>query len=478
MQVTLNLKNKEDTMKITLAQIKLKSADFEYNYKKITEKFDNNADLIIFPDVESAKSMDFDSKYQEKKKEFFEKLCNKFCKNSVLIGSKLIKNGKLHNILNGYFDCDGKKVYVSDEYKDNIDCDLYILAKNSYYAMNSHNNFVENLVTDKDFVYVNSIMLEDENVYCGQSFAKNSKNESVADFPLLEEKTEELNFDKKITLNKNVLEEEIFKVTTFALKEYCENTGFKKVVLGLSGGIDSALTAVLAKEALGSENVYAIMLPGKYSSEGSIKDSEKLVKNININVKTTSISPLFDCFMENVAKEQKMDLAEENLQSRLRGLILMFESNRENSLLLSTGNKSEVACGYGTLYGDMCGGLNLIADLTKTKVYQLSKWINRNQEIIPQEIIDKAPSAELRPNQKDSDSLPEYEILDNIIEDYIENKISYEQLTQKYQKETVDKTLKLIYRAQFKRNQACLGIRLTEEAFCSNVKLPVLQKIY
>ena len=156
----------------------------------------------------------------------------------------------------------------------------------------------------------------------------------------------------------------------------------------------------------------------------------------------------------------------------------MFYSNRENYLLLSTGNKSEIACGYGTLYGDMCGGLNLIADLTKTNVYKLSNWINRNGEIIPQEIIDKAPSAELRPNQKDNDSLPEYDILDCIIEDYIENQLSYNELISKYEQKVVDKTLKLIYRAQFKRNQACLGIRLTERAFCSNIKLPVLQGIY
>lgn len=479
MQVILNLKNKsEDIMKITIAQIKYKSANFEYNYENIIKNYDKNSGLMIYPSLEICNAMDFDSNYQNKKKDFYEKLCKYFSENTVLIGDKLIKNGKLHNLLNGYFDLGGQKIYVSDEFKDNIECDLYILAKNRYYAMQSYENLIENIVTTANFVNVNAIMLADENVYAGQSFAKNSKNEIIAQLPLLEEKIVSLNFENTEKLTKNITEEEIFKVTTFAMKEYCENTGFKKVVLGLSGGIDSALTAVLAAEAMGAENVYAIMLPSKYSSDGSIKDSEKLVKNIGINVKTTPISPLFDCFMENVAKESKMDLAEENLQSRLRGVILMFNSNRENSLLLSTGNKSEVACGYGTLYGDMCGGLNVIADLTKTNVYKLSNWINRNGEVIPQEIIDKAPSAELRPNQKDQDSLPEYDILDKIIEDYIENQISYDELISKYDKSTVDKTLKLIYRAQFKRNQACLGIRLTENAFCANVKLPVLQACY
>ncbi len=463
-------------MKILAAQIKYKYANFDYNYETIINHFDKNADLIIYPEIETNSAMNFDSNYKTAKSEFYNNLCKHFANNTVLVGQTLIKNGKLYDISNAYFELNGEKVYVSDTYKDDINCDLYILAKNRYYVKNS--DFIENITTKQNFICVNAIMLEESNVYAGQSFAKNAKNEIVELFPLIDEKIKEINFSKKINIEKSQTEEEIYKVTTFALKEYCENTGFKKVLLGLSGGIDSALTAVLAAEALGAENVYSIMLPSKYSSEGSIKDSEKLVKNIGINATTIPISSMFECFMENVATEHKLDLAEENLQSRLRGLILMFYSNRENALLLSTGNKSEVACGYGTLYGDMCGGLNLIADLTKTNVYKLSNWINRNGEVIPHEIIEKAPSAELRPNQKDQDSLPEYEILDGIIEDYIENQLSYNELNIKYDKNIVDKTLKLIYRAQFKRNQACLGVRLTENAFCSNVKLPVIQKFY
>lgn len=465
-------------MNITLAQIKLKNGNFEFNYNNILSHFDQNADLNIFPEIEPILSMEFDSKYQTAKTNFYNKLCNYFKQNTVLIGTKLIKNGKMFNLKNGYFDLNNQKIYVSDQYQDNINCDLYILAKNSYFTINSNEKLVENLVTNQNFIYVNSIMLADENVYAGQSFAKNSKNELVFKLDLLKEECKPVDFEKKYDENLRCEEEEIFNITTFALKEYCENTGFKKILLGLSGGIDSVLTAVLAKEAIGAENVYTIMLPSKYSSEGSIKDSEKLAKNIGINIKKIPINTMFDCFMENIAKESKMDLAEENLQSRLRGLILMFTSNRENYLLLTTGNKSEIACGYGTLYGDMCGGLNLINDLTKTRVYKLSNWINRNQEIIPQEIIDKAPSAELRPNQKDTDSLPNYEILDGIIEDYIEKGISYEELISKYEQNTVDKVLKLIYRAQFKRNQACMGIRLTENAFCTNIKFPIMQSIY
>ncbi len=465
-------------MNITVAQVKYKCANFDFNYENIIKNYDENADFVIYPEIETTSSMAFDSNYQDAKKVFYEKLCKTFSKKVVLIGKNLIKNGKIYELSNAYFDLCGKKIYVSDVYKEDIDCDLYVLAKNQYYTMNSHKSFVESIVTKSDFICINTIMLENENVYVGQSFVKNAKNEIVEQFPILDEKILSVDFSKQKSPVSLALEEEIFKVTTYALREYCENTGFKKVILGLSGGIDSALVATLAASAVGAENVYTIMLPSKYSSEGSIKNSEKLVKNLGINVTEISISPLFQCFMDNVAKEYKADLAEENLQSRLRGLILMFFSNRDNCLLLSTGNKSEVACGYGTLYGDMCGGLNIIADLTKTNVYKLANWINKDEEIIPKEIIEKAPSAELRPNQKDSDSLPEYDILDKIIEDYIENQISYADLISKYNKEIVDKTIKLVYRAQFKRNQACLGIRLTENAFCSNIKLPIIQAVY
>ena len=465
-------------MNIKLAQIKYRPANFKYNFEQVINFFDKTADLMIYPDFEDSKSMDFDSNSQKAKTEFLENISKEFSKNTLLIGQILIKNGKIHNLSNGYFDCNGKKIYVSDTYSDTIDCDIYVLSKNSYYTKESSKNLIENIVPNSDFIYVDSIMLADENVYAGQSFAKNKDNKLVAQFNLLEEEIKSIDFAKTVKQTKLEQEEEFFKVTTFAIREYCEITGFKQVVLGLSGGIDSALVATLATNAIGAENVNAIMLPSKFSSEGSITDSEKLVKNLGIKVETVPIKPLYDSFMANTNNEDKLDLAQENLQSRLRGVILMFVSNRKNYLLLSTGNKSEVACGYGTLYGDMCGGLNPIADLTKTNVYKLSNWINRNGEVIPQEIINKAPSAELRPNQKDQDSLPEYEVLDKIIEDYIENQISYEELTKKYQKDTVDKTLKLIYRAQFKRHQACLGIRLCEKSFCKNVTLPILQGIY
>ena len=342
--------------------------------------------------------------------------------------------------------------------------------------MKSYDDFIDSIEPSSDFVYVSAIGMADSNVYAGGSFAKNKFGVAVAQLPLCEEGVVEIDFSKTIDFQTTDIQEQVYKVTTFALKEYCENTGFKQVVLGLSGGIDSALTATLAVKALGAENVLGILMPSMFSSEGSISDSLKLAENLGMNTVKEPITPLFDAFMQN--RERRHDLAEENLQARLRALILMFYSNRENRLLLSTGNKSESAMGFGTLYGDLAGGLNLICDLTKTNVYKLANYINKDGEIIPQTIIDKAPSAELHPGQKDQDRLPEYAVLDDILVMYFEQNIPQEEIYKKYDKSIVDEVIKKTYRMQFKRHQGCLGIRLTERSFCGGIDLPVVQKMY
>lgn len=466
-------------MKVSIAQIKYKTGDFEYNLKNILKHCNANSDLIIFPqaDIEEigGKDLVLDDACRKSQIDFYIKIAENFSGNA-LIGDILIRNGNVEATDDGYFDICGEKVFVSDTYVADIDCDLYVLAKNRYYAMSTYRDFVENIETKTNFVYVSSIGISDANVYSGLSFAKNSANNIVLQMGLCTEDVETIDFSREVEFFEEPLEQQIIDVTTFALKEYCENTGLKKVVLGLSGGIDSALTAALAVRALGCENVFGVLMPSMFSSRGSITDSEKLAENLGIKIVTDPITEMFELFMNG--RERLHDLAEENLQARLRGLILMFYSNRDGYLLLSTGNKSEAAMGFGTLYGDLAGGYNMICDLTKTNVYKVSNYINKDEEIIPQAIIDKAPSAELHPNQKDQDRLPEYEVLDDIIEMYLEKNIPVYEICEKYDKKIVDEVVKKIYRMQFKRHQGCLGVRLTEKAFVGGTNLPVVQKYY
>ncbi len=467
-------------MKIKLAQIKFNTADFEFNFENIIKNINGSSELIIFPqaDIESlgGKDLVLDERCRNCQLEFYQRIADKNFSQNILIGDVLIRNGKVEISEDGFYDICGKSVFVSDTFIEDIECDLYVLAKNRYFAINTYKDFVDSIETSCDFVYVNALGLADANVYAGGSFAKNSDNNLVLQMPVCEEDIDTIDFSRVVEFEDEPMEKQVFAVTTFALKEYCENTGFKKVVLGLSGGIDSALTAALAVAALGAENVFGILMPSMFSSEGSVTDSLKLAENLGMQTVKEPITPLFDAFMQD--RERRHDLAEENLQARLRGLILMFYSNRENMLLLSTGNKSESAMGFGTLYGDLAGGYNLICDLTKTNVYKLSNYINRNGEIIPQAIIDKAPSAELHPNQKDSDRLPEYDLLDQIIEMYLEQNCSVEEIYEKFNKSIVDEVVRKIYRFQFKRHQVCLGVRLTERAFCGGTNLPVIQKFY
>lgn len=467
-------------MKITVAQIRLKTADFKFNLDNIIKNINSDCDLIVFPQIDieelGGKDLVFDENCMSAQAKLYKDIAEKNYKQNIIIGDILIRNGEVEVSDYGIFDICGKKVYVSDTFEEDVECDLYILAKNRYYAMNTYSEFVESIDAHCDFIYVNALGIADENVFAGGSFAKNSDNKVVMQMPLCEEDIDTVDFSRVIEFKEEPVESQVVDVTTFALKEYCENTGFNKVVLGLSGGIDSALTATLAVKALGADNVLGILMPSMFSSEGSVTDSLKLAENLGIKTVKEPITPMFDEFMKN--RERLHDLAEENLQARLRALILMFYSNRENRLLLSTGNKSESAMGFGTLYGDLAGGYNLICDLTKTNVYKVANYLNKEKETIPQAIIDKAPSAELHPGQKDQDRLPEYAVLDDIIEMYVEENKPLDEIYAKYDKSLVDETIKKIYRMQFKRHQGCLGVRLTERSFCNGVDMPVVQRFY
>ena len=285
---------------------------------------------------------------------------------------------------------------------------------------------------------------------------------------------------ESITDVESSYEDEVLNALTLGLKDYVEKTGFKKVLVGLSGGIDSALVTYVAVNAVGKENVHVVMMPSKFSSEGSIKDSEKLVQNLGITSDKISIEPVFDKVLDVLSPtfgDKPVDVTEENIQARIRGLYLMALSNKFNYLLCTTGNKSEMAVGYATLYGDMSGALGVIADVYKTEVYKIANYINRDAEIIPYEIIEKAPSAELRFDQKDEDSLPPYDLLDKILKCYLEEYKEYSEIVEDLgHDEIVQKVLTLVDRNEFKRKQAPPSLRVTTKSFGYGRRFPIVQK--
>ncbi len=271
--------------------------------------------------------------------------------------------------------------------------------------------------------------------------------------------------------------EEIFSALVLGTRDYIFKNGFSKVVLGLSGGIDSALTAVIAAQALGSENVFGVLMPSPYSSEGSVQDSLDLAKNINIATLTLPIDKAMKAYDHILAKPFKgtdSGLAEENLQARIRGNLLMALSNKMGWMVLATGNKSELSVGYCTLYGDMAGGFAVIKDVPKVWVYKISRWLNDKKEIIPESIITKEPSAELRPDQRDTDSLPPYDLLDQVLLKYIEEDKSVEEIKiSGLSKTDIKRIAKLVDASEYKRRQGPPGVKITPKAFGKDRRLPI-----
>jgi NAD+ synthase/NAD+ synthase (glutamine-hydrolysing) len=264
-------------------------------------------------------------------------------------------------------------------------------------------------------------------------------------------------------------------------RDYVRKCGFSRVVLGLSGGIDSALTACVAVDALGADNVTGVAMPSPYSSAGSIGDAKALATNLGIHYELVRIDGIFSSYVEGLRPAfagRAPDVTEENIQARIRGSLLMAVSNKMGSMVLTTGNKSELGVGYCTLYGDMCGGLAVISDVPKTLVYRLSRYVNRNGERIPESTIEKPPSAELRPGQKDSDSLPPYEILDTVLVDYVEDNKSPQQIAQEhgYDLQLVRNVTRMVDRSEYKRQQAAPGLKISEKAFGFGRRYPIAAK--
>jgi NAD+ synthetase len=274
-------------------------------------------------------------------------------------------------------------------------------------------------------------------------------------------------------------EDQVYEAVLLGIRDYLGKTGFKRAVVGLSGGIDSALTAALAAAALGPQSVLGVSMPSRYSSQGSLDDARQLAQNLGIEYRVVPIEPVYVSCLENLpelAGESEPDLAAENLQARIRGMILMAISNKHGHLVLSTGNKSELAMGYCTLYGDMVGGLAVLADVPKTLVYRLATFINERagRDIIPRTSIEKPPSAELRPGQLDTDSLPPYEILDPIVAAYIEDRLDVEAIIARgFDRKTVEEVVRRINQNEYKRLQAAPGIKVTSKAFGYGRRMPI-----
>ena len=352
--------------------------------------------------------------------------------------------------------------------------------------------------TNLPLIYLNMVGAQDDQVFDGGTFALNRGGSLAIKLPLFEEALEHIVLEET-DIGWNIIKGELAKVPcdkeldyhamVMGLRDYCKKSGFEKVVLGLSGGIDSALVAVIASDAIGSANVRSIMLPSPYTSQTSLIDATDLVENLGCKSDTLPINDsltAIDKTLSSTFEGRKIDLTEENIQSRLRGLLLMAVSNKFGEMLLTTGNKSEVSVGYSTIYGDMAGGFNPIKDLYKTKVFEISKWRNKNHRpwmkgppgsIIPDSIITKAPTAELRPNQKDSDSLPDYPVLDAILTILVdEDGSTSDCLKAGYNKSDVSKVEKLLYGSEYKRFQSAPGTRLSQRAFWLDRRYPIVNK--
>lgn len=502
-------------MKIALAQINSITGDFEGNINKmasfVQRAKESKADLCVFPESaltgnplhDLSRRPDFVHTCREALDRFLPHTAG----TGVLLGipfsisnteirgksAVLMENGSMIKQLNNQlsiYDFHGVQIGVilGNDISCNIESspDLFVnLTTYPYHfeclekRFKILSDFVENC--NAALLSVNQVGGNDELIFDGSSMVLDRNGNLTHLGKHFEEDL--IIFETEASHQSiNIPDEDIswvYRALVLGFRDYFHKTGFTKTLLGLSGGIDSALVACIAVDALGKENVLGVYMPSRYSSEHSSTDAEQLARNLGIEYRVLPIEDTFATFIRliNGSEETIGDLAEENIQARIRGDLLMFISNRENRMLVNTSNKSESAIGYSTLYGDMCGSLAPIADVPKTMVYKLCDYINRNQERIPVNIITKPPSAELRPGQLDQDSLPNYDELDAIIKLYVEENLSTDQIVQKgFPKDLVVKILSMIDRMEFKRRQAAPVLKVTSHTLGVDGKLPLIQR--
>jgi NAD+ synthase (glutamine-hydrolysing) len=335
---------------------------------------------------------------------------------------------------------------------------------------------------DAPLVYVNQVGGNDELLFDGSSIVFDKTGQTIFCAPAFEQHGSLVQLqgspcEMVLAIGE---EEEIGRALILGLRDYIRKCGFKDVVVGLSGGIDSALTAAIAVEALGPEHVTGIAMPSQFSSQHSVDDARQLAENLGIAFHIVPIADLYQPYegaIDTLFNEKKFDTTNENIQARIRGNLLMAWSNRTGAMVVTTGNKSELAVGYCTLYGDMAGGLALLGDVYKTMVYRVSRWFNRERELIPESTLTKAPSAELRPNQTDQDTLPPYDVLDGILKLYIEEFMEVDEIAARgFDRDLVARILKLVDTNEFKRQQAAPTLRVSQKAFGSGRDMPIAQR--
>lgn len=526
-------------MKIALAQINPTVGDLEGNYQliinSIYEAKKNNVELLVFPELcltgYPPKDLLMKKKFVDRNREILHKIAKESKDLALIFGfvdadknnqlynaAAIIENGKLIEVYHKihlpnydvfderrYFNpgsevkiisLKGTKVGITiceDIWIDNAAASQYgkqgadIIINISASPFHTGKDYVrEELLSRRakennlPVLYVNLVGAQDDLIFDGRSYYFSKEGKMLIKAKAFEEDLVIIPEDQIPAIKSGHNQtKDTYDALVLGVQDYFRKNGFKKAILGLSGGIDSALTAAIAVDALGKENVLGLTMPSKFSSSGSVSDSEQLAINLGIEIYTVPIKNVYDSILHTLEPHFKgtaFNVAEENVQARIRGNLLMAMSNKFNYLVLATGNKSELSVGYATLYGDMCGGLAVISDLFKNTVYELSRYVNQkaNREIIPVAIINKEPSAELREDQKDSDSLPVYPVLDPILKAYVEDEKSKEEIIALgFDKTVVERIIKMVDRNEYKRQQAALGLRITPRAFGSGRRIPI-----